>query len=61
MSIRINELFASLDKRRVLIEERKQKEARENFYRNEEMKKMKRASRQESFKRVCAIYDECLA
>lgn len=61
MSLRINELFASCDKKRVLRAKRKAKEARENFYRSEEMKKMKRASRQESFKRVCAIYDECLA
>lgn len=61
MSIRINELFASCDKKRALREERKAKEARENFYRNEEIKKMNKASRQKSFKRVCAIYDECLA
>lgn len=61
MTVRINELFMNADKKRALREERKAKEARENFYRNEEIKKMKRASRQKSFKKVCAIYDECLA
>lgn len=61
MSIRINELFASCDKKRALREERKQKESRENFYRNEEIKRMSLAGRKKNFKRVCAIYDECLA
>ncbi len=61
MTVRINELFMNVDGKRVLRAKRKAKEARENFYRDEEIKKMKRASRQESFKRVCAIYDECLA
>ncbi len=61
MSIRINELFASCDKKRALREERKQKEARENFYRNEEIRKMSLRDRKENFKKVCAIYDECLA
>lgn len=61
MTVRINELFMNADKKRVLRAKRKAKEARENFYRNEETRKMNRASRQKSFKRVCAIYDECLA
>lgn len=61
MSIRINELFMNADKKRALREIRKQKESRENFYRNEEIKKMNLAGRKKNFKRVCAIYDECLA
>lgn len=61
MTVRINELFMNLDKKRVLRAKRKAKEARENFYRNEEIKKMSLAGRKKNFKRVCAIYDECLA
>lgn len=60
MSIRINELFMNADKKRALREERKQKEARENFYRNEEIRKMNLRGRKENFKKVCEIYDECL-
>lgn len=61
MTVRINELFMNVDKKRVLRAKRKAKEARENFYRNEEIKKMSLAGRKKNFKRVCAIYDECLA
>ena len=61
MTIRINELFMDADKKRALREERKAKEAREDFYRNEEIRKMSLAGRKENFKKVCAIYDECLA
>lgn len=61
MSLRINELFASCDKKRVLRAKRKAKEARENFYRSEEIKRMNLAGRKKNFKKVCAIYDECLA
>lgn len=61
MSIRINELFMNADKKRALREERKAKEVRENFYRNEEIKKMNLAGRKKNFKKACEIYDECLA
>lgn len=61
MTVRINELFMNIDGKRVLRAKRKAKEARENFYRNEEIKKMNLAGRKKNFKRVCAIYDECLA
>lgn len=61
MTVRINELFMNADKKRVLRAKRKAKEARENFYRSEEIKKMNLAGRKKNFKRVCAIYDECLA
>lgn len=61
MTIRINELFMNADKKRALREERKAKEARENFYRNEEIRKMNLRGRKENFKKACAIYDECLA
>ena len=61
MTVRINELFMNIDKKRVLRAKRKAKEARENFYRNEEIRKMSLAGRKENFKKVCAIYDECLA
>lgn len=61
MTVRINELFMNVDGKRILRAKRKAKEARENFYRDEEIKKMNLAGRKKNFKRVCAIYDECLA
>ena len=61
MTVRINELFMNVDKKRILRAKRKAKEARENFYRNEEIRKMSLAGRKKNFKRACAIYDECLA